>query len=166
MKNLLFLITLFFLLTACSRESDKVKQTTEVQPLQETNQIYFEVKEYETKKLEVFTEKAKYSGDTTFIYNFMVNFFDADTVTAEMVGDTGIISEYEGFMEVIGDIRLRSMSGDSLLTRTLRWNKKLNLIYSPTESKLYKGGKVITSSGLESDPGLRVVKFKGKVYVE
>uniref|UniRef100_A0A7V4E4Y7 LPS export ABC transporter periplasmic protein LptC n=1 Tax=candidate division WOR-3 bacterium TaxID=2052148 RepID=A0A7V4E4Y7_UNCW3 len=160
------LLLLTVMLSACEREKDKSLQERDNTPPQETYNIHLQIKEYEAKRIEVFSEKATYSGDTIYLIKFKVNFFDKGEITATMVGDTGTIVENSGFMEARGKVKLTSTNGDSLISNVLIWNQKLNLIYSPSESFLYKENKTIRSSGLESDPALRAVKFKGKVYVE
>jgi len=160
------LLLLTVMLSACEREKDKSLQERDNTPPQETYNIHLQIKEYEAKRIEVFSEKATYSGDTIYLIKFKVNFFDKGEITATMVGDTGTIVENSGFMEARGKVKLTSTNGDSLTSNVLIWNQKLNLIYSPSESFLYKENKTIRSSGLESDPALRAVKFKGKVYVE
>jgi len=160
------LLLLTVMLSACEREKDKSLQERDNTPPQETYNIHLQIKEYEAKRIEVFSEKATYSGDTIYLMKFKVNFFDKGEITATMVGDTGTIVENSGFMEARGKVKLTSTNGDSLISNVLIWNQKLNLIYSPSESFLYKENKTIRSSGLESDPALRAVKFKGKVYVE
>ncbi len=168
MRNSIFPISIFSLLLAisCQEQVPKQEKTDEKTSRQETYNVYLEIKEYETKKLDIYTVKADYSGDTTFIYDFKVNFFDRDTISAVMTGDTGVIVENQGFMEAKGQVKLATPGGDSLLSSTLIWNQSSNIIYSPTESILYKNNKVIRSTGLESDPALRNIKFRGKVYVE
>uniref|UniRef100_A0A7C2K496 LPS export ABC transporter periplasmic protein LptC n=1 Tax=candidate division WOR-3 bacterium TaxID=2052148 RepID=A0A7C2K496_UNCW3 len=160
------LLLLTVMLSACEREKDKSLQERDNTPPQETYNIHLQIKEYEAKRIEVFSEKATYSGDTIYLIKFKVNFFDKGEITATMVGDTGTIVENSGFMEARGKVKLTSTNGDSLISNVLIWNQKLNLIYSPSESFLYKENKTIRSSGLESDPALKAVKFKGKVYVE
>lgn len=160
------LLLLTVMLSACEREKDKSLQERDNTPPQETYNIHLQIKEYEAKRIEVFSEKATYSGDTIYLIKFKVNFFDKGEITATMVGDTGTIVENSGFMEARGKVKLTSTNGDSLTSNVLIWNQKLNLIYSPSESFLYKENKTIRSSGLESDPALKAVKFKGKVYVE
>ena len=160
------LLLLTVMLSACESEKDKSLQERDNTPPQETYNIHLQIKEYEAKRIEVFSEKATYSGDTIYLMKFKVNFFDKGEITATMVGDTGTIVENSGFMEARGKVKLTSTNGDSLISNVLIWNQKLNLIYSPSESFLYKENKTIRSSGLESDPALRAVKFKGKVYVE
>jgi LPS export ABC transporter protein LptC len=167
LKKAIPLIFLASIIMSCAREKDKtIQEDTSSAPQQETYNIHLQVKEFEAKRIEVFSEKATYSGDTINLINFKVNFFDKGEVTATMVGDTGTIVENSGFMEARGKVKLVSTNGDSLISNVLIWNQKLNLIYSPTESYLYKENKIIRSSGLESDPGLKTIKFKGKVYVE
>lgn len=144
----------------------KAEQENDSITKQETYSVFFEIKDYETKKIDIHAQKAEYSGDTTIIYDFSVNFYDKDSVVARMTGDTGKVQEYSGFMEVKGKVRLLSTTGDSLLSCKIIWDKKQNIIYSPEESILYKEGKVIRSKGLEADPQLTKITFKGKVYVE
>ncbi|MDI6850558.1 MAG: LPS export ABC transporter periplasmic protein LptC [bacterium] len=160
---ILFSIAILF---SCEKEREKSLEERDNTPPQETYNIHLQIKEYEAKRIEVFSEKATYSGDTIHLIKFKVNFFDKGEITATMVGDTGTIVENSGFMEARGKVKLTSTSGDSLISNILIWNQKLNLIYSPSESFLYKENKTIRSSGLESDPALKAVKFKGKVYVE
>lgn len=164
----LWIITLI-LLSIISCEGSKQKEPdldSEDSLRQETYNVYFEVKDYETKKLGVFAQKAEYKSDTTLIYDFKVTFYESDSIVAVMTGDTGKVQEYSGLMEVTGNVKIVSMTGDSLLTRRIIWNKKINTIYSPEESVLFREGKVIKSTGLESNPQLTRVTFKGKVYVE
>lgn len=144
----------------------KVEQENDSLTKQETYSVFFEIKDYETKKIDIYAQKAEYSGDTTIIYDFSVNFYDKDSVVARMTGDTGKVQEYSGFIEVKGNVKLVSTTGDSLLSGKIIWNKRQNIIYSPDESILFKEGKVIRSRGLEADPKLTRITFKGKVYVE
>lgn len=164
--QVLSLLAVLIALSCDITKHKKVERENDSLTKQETYSIFFEVKDYEAKKLDIYAQKAEYSGDTTIIYDFRANFYDQDSVIATMIGDTGKVQEYSGFMEVKGKVKLISTTGDSLLSGKLIWNKRLNLIYSPDESILYKEGKVIRSSGLEADPQLTKITFKGKVYVE
>jgi LPS export ABC transporter protein LptC len=162
----IFILALFCILS-CEGSKQKKSDLDSEEPLrQETYNVYFEVKDYELKKLDIYAQKADYKGDTTFIYDFKVNFYENDSIVAVMTGDTGKVQEYSGLMEVTGDVKIVSQTGDSLLSQRIIWDKKINTIYSPEESVLFRGGKIIRSTGLESNPQLTRVTFKGKVYVE
>ncbi|MGB9824709.1 MAG: LPS export ABC transporter periplasmic protein LptC [Candidatus Hydrothermia bacterium] len=164
----LWIFALLLLNTISCEESKQKKPDLDSEDSlrQETYNVYFEVKDYEIKKLGVFAQKAEYKGDTTLIYDFKVNFYENDSIVATMTGDTGKVQEYSGLMEVTGNVKIVSMTGDSLLSRRIIWDKKINSIYSPEESVLFREGKIIKSTGLESNPQLTRVTFKGKVYVE
>jgi len=154
------------LLFSCRASKVKEIAPEDQEIKQETYNVKLEIKEYELKKLEIFAERAEYVNDTTIVYNFKVDFYEGTNPTAFMLGDTALVQEYSGFIDARGNIKIVSQEGDSLISKRIIWNKRLNKIWSPEESVLYKRGKVIRSSGLESDPQLREVTFKGKVYVE
>ncbi|HOK22783.1 MAG TPA: LPS export ABC transporter periplasmic protein LptC [Candidatus Hydrothermia bacterium] len=164
MKKTSFLILILWVVSLISCSNESAQQTTV--PEQGTYNVYLEIKKYEEKKLEIFTQKASYSGDTTFVYNFKVHFIDKDTISGVMTGDSGVVIEKLGYMEARENVKLVSSDGDSLLASMLIFNENENIIYSPFESILFKGGKVIRSTGLESDPGLKEITFRGKVYVD
>lgn len=147
-------------------KSKKQLQESETIAKQETYNIYFEIKDYEVKKIDICAQRAEYSGDTTIIYEFKANFYENDSVVATLTGDTGKIQELSGFIEVKGRVKLVSSTGDSLISNRIVWDKRLNLIYSFEESFLFKEGKTVRSHGLEANPQLTKITFKGKVYVE
>ena len=88
-------------------------------------------------------------------YQLDVDAFDSlGQVAAELIGDSGIIREATGRLDVYGNVRLTSDNGTVLETDYLRWNSKTNRIETEAFVKITRGNEWITGWGLDADEHL------------
>jgi len=165
MKRILLITILLFGISGC-REEPKI---TNIPPKseQEAYNIIFDLKRFSRREIEIKATEISLRNDTTYVYNFMISFFDDEgNITSELYADSGFVMEEKGIMSAYGDIKVISSTGDSLYASRLTWEESKDLIYSDHPVVLFKKGKIIRAQGLEADPALRHIILKGKVYGE
>jgi LPS export ABC transporter protein LptC len=102
--------------------------------------------------------------DSTMAYVLDVDFFDSSAqVTSNLVGDSGIIRETTGWLEVFGHVVVLTPDSAKLQTDHLIWNPEISKIQTDAFVEITKAGDVITGWGLEADQNLNRIKILRQV---
>ncbi len=166
MNRLLTFITIAILLSGCSEQKSPAQNSSNPDsislPDSEVSRavIYLYDREMTTTKI-IADKLLKFdSVDSTAIYRVDVNIFDSSgAVTTEIVGDSGIIKERIGFLELFGNVVVKTGDDRMLETEHLFWNSKKKLIQSDLFVKITQGENVVTGIGLEADQNLISIKI-------
>ncbi len=102
--------------------------------------------------------------DSTMAYVLDMDFFDSSgQVTAELVGDSGIIRELNNQLYVYGNVVVVTADQSRLETDYLYWNTNKDKIETDAFVRITKKDDVITGWGMEADPGLTRIKVLNRV---
>ena len=92
--------------------------------------------------------------DSTMAYNLDIDVLDTTgSITSELTGDSGVIREVTGEIDVHGDVLLVSGSGRRLQTDFLHWDSKNNLLTTDTTHhvRVTEEQSIVSGWGLEAD---------------
>ncbi|HWR83731.1 MAG TPA: LPS export ABC transporter periplasmic protein LptC [Candidatus Deferrimicrobium sp.] len=104
------------------------------------------------------------SRDSTMAYRLDIDVFDSvGAVTADIVGDSGIIREATGNMFLYGHVVVVTQDSTRLETEHLIWDSKVDSVKTDAFVRLTRGGDVITGWGLQADQRLRSTKILKQV---
>ena len=103
--------------------------------------------------------------DSAIAYHLKIQFFDSTgTATSDLVGDSGLVREEKGLLEIYGTVVAISIDQQTKLeTDYLKWNPEINRIQTDAFVKITKGSDVITGWGLETDRRLSRIKILRQV---
>jgi len=168
-KTLLIIILAFYLvLVGCStKERIQTAESDNDSLLQPDSELTgARIFMYDKGKVtaEIFARKIfKFDKiDSTMAYEVDIDVLDSTgQSTSKVVGDSAIIREQSGRVDIFGNVELVSQSGRKLKTDYLYWNSKTDEIENDTTHyvELTQGpDDVVTGWGLEAD--LSVSRFK------
>lgn len=167
MNKLLLLILIATLTSGCSEQKSPAQNSSTSTdsgaiPDSEVSRavIYLYDREMTTTKI-IADKLLKFDAvDSTVIYRVDVNIYDSSgAVTTEIVGDSGIIKERIGFLELFGNVVVKTGENRKLETEHLYWNSKKKLIQSDLFVKITQGENILTGIGLEADQSLSKIKI-------
>jgi LPS export ABC transporter protein LptC len=109
-----------------------------------------------SKTAEVLAERiVKYEKiDSTMAYALDIDVLDSTgNITSELTGDSGVIREATGEIDVFGEVELISRSGRRLETDFLHWDSKNNLLTTDTTHhvRVIEEQSIVRGRGLEAD---------------
>lgn len=98
--------------------------------------------------------------DSTMGYGLNIDILDSvGHVTSVVVGDSGVIQEETGILNIYGNVVVTTDDGRKLETDSLHWNSKTDQVETDAYVRITKGDDVLTGWGLEADQGLKRVKI-------
>lgn len=103
-------------------------------------------------------------SDSTVAFNLSIDAFDSlGNLSTHLVGDSGIIRELSGQMDIYGNVVVITHDSSKLETEYLYWDSEANLIKTDLFVKITKKTDVITGIGLETDQNLQRIKILQQV---
>ncbi len=169
MNNFLIAILLFSVLqiSGCT-EQNKLSQNDDIVsdsirlPDSEVSNAVIALYDREKVTTEILAEKLIRfeSIDSTAIYEVEVDIFDSSGVlTTEVVGDSGVIRERKGYLELFGNVVVKTTGERTLEAEHLIWNSKSKLILSDLYVKFTHEKNIVTGIGLEATQDLTSIKI-------
>jgi len=164
-------IGLLVLLVSCGDIDPKGEVKVEIEPiLNQPDQIMTNSEIYITnggKRQGVIkseTLKVYSKLDTTLMYNVEALFFDSvgDQIST-VLSDSGIITQQNKHIELIGHVDVQTVSGKRLLTDSLRWNSKTEMIATEGYVEAFRGEDKLSGWGMESDQRLENIRIKRNI---
>lgn len=105
--------------------------------------------------------------DSTMAYKLDINIFDSlGQSTTKIIGDSGIIREGRGIVNIYGNVVVNINDTTILETDYLWWNSNNNRIKSDAFVRITRGKDVITGWGLDADNKLNSFKILNQVSGE
>lgn len=161
------LVLVLLLIIGCTEQdelsqNDKITSDTPVLPDSEVRGAVIALYDREKVTTEIIAEKLlKFESiDSTAIYMVEVDIFDSSgNLTTEVVGDSGVIRERTGFLELFGNVVVKTTGDRTLETEHLIWNSKTKLIKSDLFVRFTHGDNIVTGIGLEADQNLTSIKI-------
>jgi len=102
--------------------------------------------------------------DSTMGYRLDIDFFDSvGQKSSNLVGDSGVIREKTGRLEVYGKVVVITRDSARLDTEFLLWNPERDKIESNAYVKFTREESVMTGWGMEADPDLGRLKILSQV---
>ncbi len=163
------LAALIIALAACShgdRTSNDSDRTDTLLPDSELTEARIFLYDGPRRKAEVESSRiVKFSSiDSTMAYRLDVNVLDsAGRVTTHVVGDSGVIRETTGYMDVYGNVVLTTEDSAQLQTDYLFWDSHQSKIRTDAFVRITKQDDVVTGWGLEANEDLTRIKILREV---
>jgi LPS export ABC transporter protein LptC len=105
--------------------------------------------------------------DSTMAYKLDINIFDSlGQATTEITGDSGVIREGRGIVNIYGNVVVIINDTTRLDTDYLWWNSNNNRIKSDAFVRITRGSDVITGWGLDADNKLNSFRILNQVSGE
>jgi len=105
--------------------------------------------------------------DSTMAYKLDINIFDSlGHSTTKITGDSGIIREGRGIVNIYGNVIVNINDTTELETDYLWWDSNTNRIKSDAFVRITRGKDVITGWGLDADNKLNSYKILNQVSGE
>lgn len=105
--------------------------------------------------------------DSTLAYTLDIKILDSlGTATTTITGDSGIIKEVQGAVQIYGNVVVRTEDSTKLETEYLWWNSYTNRIKSDAFVRITKHGDIISGWGLDADNQLNSFKILNQVSGE
>ncbi|MFQ5453369.1 MAG: LPS export ABC transporter periplasmic protein LptC [Candidatus Zixiibacteriota bacterium] len=140
-----------------------------LQPDTETSGAIISIYNKELLTAEILSEKIIEfeTKDSTMAYMLNIDILDSSRhVTTEVIGDSGIIYESKGLLNIYGNVVVTTDDNSKLETDHLWWNSKTNRIKTDAFVRITKGEDIITGWGLDADNSLTHIKILNKVSGE
>ena len=104
------------------------------------------------------------SIDSTMGYVLDIDFFDSlGQISSNLIGDSGVIRETSGQLQVYGRVVVVTKDSARLETDYLNWNPDRGKIESDAYVKFTRGEDIMTGWGMEADPDLGRLKIVSQV---
>jgi len=162
MKTIIWILVALFPLSCTQKRPEET--TRGKQREEEASRIKVTQTQLDKKVWELLAEKLISRGDTTWIYNFTVHFFDEEgEKTSTLTADSGFIFQDTGDMIALGDVEVVTKDSSRLKTNSLKWKEKERKITSDDDVLIERKGKMIRGRGLITDPNLEHIVIEGKV---
>ncbi len=171
-RKFLTLIVLALLIQAgCTSEksSSTVPASTDTSTRPDTEVIGARIHLYEGSRVttEVQADRVRRFEvkDSTAAYTVVVDFLDTlGQVTSNVVGDSSVIRENTGHLQIFGHVVVNTKENSVLETDYLVWNPDINKIQTDAFVKITRKGKdVVTGWGMEADKELTHLKILRQV---
>ncbi len=112
-----------------------------------------------SEKIIKFEEK-----DSTMAYRLDIDIYDSTGhVSTEVVGDSGIIREAKGVINIYGNVVVITDDSTKLETEYLWWDSNTDRIKTDAFVRITRGEDVITGWGLDADNRLKDFKILSQV---
>lgn len=100
-------------------------------------------------------------NDSTMGYELAIQFFDSTGgIASTVVGDSGVIRENQGHLQIYGHVVVVSQDSSRLETDYLSWNPRTRRIQTDAFVRITDiQGNVITGWGMEADRNLGRIKI-------
>ncbi len=174
-KQILYIITVLSLsLISCSdRNNTSEKLTSEFDSIKlpDSELRVAQIKFYKKGEMtsEILAEKIiKFDAqDSMLAFVLDIRILDSlGNSTTTITGDSGIIKEVQGAVQIYGNVVVITDDSSKLETEYLRWNSYTNRIKSDAFVRITKQGDVITGWGLDADNRLNSFKILNQVSGE
>jgi LPS export ABC transporter protein LptC/lipopolysaccharide transport protein LptA len=116
------------------------------------------------KAWDVNGDSADFVGPKIKISNVVGNSYGKQPMN--VTADTGYIDQASGDMRLEKDVVITHQDGGQLLTDSLDWNKKADLVTTPDNVMIVDDQITVTGKGLEAQPGLKTAKINEDVIVK
>lgn len=177
MKNIALTIALLICLTliGCSDTSNSYNETTaefDSINLPDSELRVAQIKFYKKGVVtsEILAEKIKKfdAEDSTLAYVLDIKVLDSlGNATSTITGDSGIIKEVKGAVQIYGNVIVTTDDSTKLETEYLWWNSYTNRIKSDAFVRITKQDDVVVSGwGLDADNQLKSFKILNRVSGE
>lgn len=166
---MLVLAALTLLLAACAdsdRTSNETDRTDTLLPDSELTEAKIFLYDGEVRTAEIESARiVKFSSiDSTMAYDLNVSVLDtAGEVTTHVVGDSGVIRETTGFMDMYGNVVLTTEDSAKLQTEYLFWDSHQEKIRTDAFVRITQKEDVVTGWGLEANEDLTRIKILREV---
>lgn len=124
----------------------------------ENGEVVFKM---EAKAAQVFEMKKK-----AYAQFVTVTYYEKVGKPTILTGDRAIINTDTNFIEVTGNIKMKSAEGMQLFTEKLFWDDHREIVYGDGRVTVYKGKNVLSGTGFESDAHLKNIKILKGVEVK
>ncbi|MBD3332480.1 LPS export ABC transporter periplasmic protein LptC [candidate division GN15 bacterium] len=167
--NYILVMAALILSVACSdpdRTSNDSARTDTLLPDSELTGARIFLYDGERRTAEIVSARiVKFSEiDSTMAYDVDVNVLDtAGEVTTHVVGDSGVIRESTGFMDLYGNVVLTTQDTAVLQTDYLFWDSHEEKIRTDAFVRITKNEDVVTGWGLRANEDLSRIKILRKV---
>ena len=105
--------------------------------------------------------------DSTLAYTLDIKILDSlGMATSTITGDSGIIKEAQGAVQIYGNVIVITNDSTKLETEYLWWNSYTNRIKSDAFVRITKNGDIISGWGLDADNKLNSFKILNQVSGE
>jgi LPS export ABC transporter protein LptC len=102
--------------------------------------------------------------DSTMAYQLDIDIYDSTGhVSTEVVGDSGIIREAKGVINIYGNVVVITDDSTKLETEYLWWDSNTDRIKTDAFVRITRGEDVITGWGLDADNRLKDFKILSQV---
>ena len=113
------------------------------------------------KSWELWAKEMEDFGDTTWVYNFFVHFYDSSgTLSSVLSADTGFVANRTGDMGAFGAVEVLTEDSTRLVTSWLLWKEKQRTIETDAPVEIHRKHQVIRGIGLIADPTLTHIRIK------
>ena len=111
------------------------------------------------------TRILKYQAkDSTMAYTVNVDAFDSlGALSTTLVGDSGLVREESGIMDVFGNVVVSTPDKATLQTDYLYWDSRTEKIHTDAFVRITRGQDTMTGWGLEADEKLTRLKILNRV---
>ncbi|MEK7775347.1 MAG: LPS export ABC transporter periplasmic protein LptC [Candidatus Zixiibacteriota bacterium] len=111
------------------------------------------------------TRILKYQAkDSTMAYTVNVDAFDSlGALSTTLVGDSGLVREESGIMDVFGNVVVTTPDNATLQTDYLFWDSRTEKIRTDAFVRITRGQDTMTGWGLEADEKLTRLKILNRV---
>jgi len=170
-KYIILLLLILMVIAGCSNEENTNNNISSLaDTLAKPDSEVHGAKIYLYKKGEVTAEiKAdkivKFEAkDSTMAYNLNIKILDSlGKVSTKVFGDSGIIHESKGLLNIYGNVVVISENKTKLETDYLWWNSKTDRIKTDAFVRITEGKDVVTGWGLDADNKLSRIKILNRV---
>ncbi len=105
-------------------------------------------------------------GETLWVYPVELAFLDRRDTLSFLTADSGWVLESSGWMTALGNVRVVTRE-DTIHTEKIVYDPRKRVIRSPVYARIAQRDRVVeSSSGFETDPALKNIRFPGPVRVE
>ncbi|MEO0202106.1 MAG: LPS export ABC transporter periplasmic protein LptC [candidate division WOR-3 bacterium] len=119
--------------------------------------------EYEKNKKnwELKADKIILKGDYYLVYNFVLNFYDENGISATLIGDSGDMNKISKDMRAFSNVVFKSRDSSFLKTNKLYWNDFARRLYTDDSIYIYdaKNKRELYGIGFESDDQFRKIRI-------
>ncbi len=116
------------------------------------------------KAWDVNGDSADFVGPNIKISNVNANSYGDQSMN--VTADTGYIDQASGNMRLEKDVVITHKDGGQLLTDSLDWNKKADLVTTEDDVMIVDDQMTVTGKGLEAQPGLKTAQINEGVIVK
>jgi LPS export ABC transporter protein LptC len=101
-----------------------------------------------------------------YAQNVEIKYFEDSKKYSLITADKAVLDTDTNFMEMTGNVNLKTSSGATLQTEKLFWDDVHKKMYSDEEVTIIKEGSILNGVGFESDVQMKDIVIKNKVKLK